>query len=209
MPFFLATLGVGRGGRLLLALPGLRRHGHSGHVHAHVHARAHSHAAGPAHGPAHGHAAAHAVQGPRHGVMAGLLQYMPEPHLIFSFLALLGALGNVFQRALRLPAGVSALGAGAIALLLDWLVIARLWRFVFRFTGTPASPLTSLLMDQAEAVTAFHNGRGIVRAVLDGRAVQLSAELIPEQSTLTVRVGDRMTIQDVDSDREHVRVSVQ
>lgn len=148
------------------------------------------------------------MQGPRHGVMTGLVHYMPEPHLIFSFLALFGAFGNVFQSALRLPAGPSALGAGAIALLLDWLVITRLWRFVFRFTGTPASPLTSLLLDQAEAVTAFHNGRGIVRAVLDGRAVQLSAELVAEQSTLSVRVGDRMTIQEVDPDREHVRVSV-
>ena len=48
----------------------------------------------------------------------------------------------------------------------------------------------------------------VARAVLDGRAVQLRAELLDDERTLTVRVGDRVTIEEVDPDRERVRVSL-
>ncbi|MGH7690166.1 MAG: hypothetical protein ACREN3_11225, partial [Gemmatimonadaceae bacterium] len=134
--------------------------------------------------------------------------YVPEPRVIFSALALLGAFGNVLQRGLRLPFWISALGGIAIAVLLEWLIVGRLWRLALRFTGEPTSPLTSLVMDQAEAVTAFRNGKGIVRAVLDGRTVQLRAELVSDERTLAVRVGDWMTIQEVDPGRERVLVSL-
>ncbi len=213
MSLFLATLGVGLGGLLLMALPGVRRHGRTGHARVRAHARTRGHAqaarhAGRTQGQGQGQAAHVSPQGSRHGLAAGLLHYMPEPHVVFGLLALFGAFGNVLQQALHLPFWISILGAGVIAVLLEWLVVARLWRLASKFTGEPASPLTSLVMDQAEAVTAFRNGKGIVRAVLDGRAVQLSAELVAEERTLTVRVGDRVTIQDVDPDRERVRVSL-
>ena len=224
MSFFLATLGLGLGGLLLMALPGMRRHGHVGHARARAHVRTHARSAarGQAHArgaaqakagtqaaPAHAHAAPSAAkQGPNHGLADGLLHYLPEPRVIFSVLALLGAFGNVLQRGVHLPFWTSVLGALAIAVVLEWLIVGRLWRLALRFTGAPASPLASLVLDQAEAVTAFRNGKGIVRAVLDGRTVQLSAELVPDERTLSVHVGDRMTIQEVDPDRERVRVSL-
>ena len=230
MSFFLATLGIGLGGLLLMALPGMRRHGHVAHARARTHVRAHARSAvrgqTRARGAAHANAGAHAPHasgapapapapapvaaphGPNHGLADGLLHYLPEPRVLFSVLALLGAFGNVLQRALHLPFWTSLLGGIVIALVVEWLIVGRLWRLALRFTGAPASPLASLVMDQAEAVTAFRNGKGIVRAVLDGRTVQLSAELVPNERTLSVHVGDRMTIQEVDPDRERVRVSL-
>jgi len=231
MSFFLATLGIGLGGLLLMALPGMRRHGHVGHARARTHVRAHARNAvrgqTRARGAAHANAGAHAAkaqapgapapapaapaaapQGLNHGLADGLLHHLPEPRVLFSVLALLGAFGNVLQHALHLPFWTSVLGAIVIALLVEWLIVGRLWRLALRFTGEPASPLASLVLDQAEAVTAFRNGKGIVRAVLDGRTVQLSAELVPDERTLAVHVGDRMTIQEVDPNRERVRVSL-
>jgi hypothetical protein len=199
MSFFMAALALGLGGLLLMALPGMRRHGRSGHARVHAHARGHAAARGGAR--AHGHAAAHAKADT-------VLRFVPEPHLLFSLLALFGAIGPVLQRTLRLPLAVSLVGAAGIAGVLEWLVVSRLWRLALRFTGEPASPLASLLMEPAEAVTPFRNGKGIVRAVLDARSVQLSAELVAEESGMPVRVGDRVTIQDVDPDRQRVWVSV-
>jgi len=63
-------------------------------------------------------------------------------------------------------------------------------------------------MDRAEAVTAFRNGKGIVSAVLDGRTVQLTAELVAGEKSMTVRVGDELVIQEVDPRRGRVRVSL-
>jgi hypothetical protein len=247
--FFLTMLGAGLGGLLLMALPGVRRHGHGararvrgqthggtrGHVRGHVRGHARSHARGQAHGQAqastrggaaaagaspqgaHGGAAAAAAQAhghvmPHHAsgraVADNVLHYLPEPRPIFSVLALFGAFGNLLQRTAHLPFGAAAAGAAVIAVGLEWTIVGRLWRSALRFAGTPSSPLASLLMEQAEAVTAFRNGKGIVRAVIDGRAVQLSAELVAEQSAMPVRVGDRVTIQDVDPEHERVRVSM-
>ena len=209
MSFFLAALGVGLGGLLLMAIPGLRRHGHTGHSRVHGHARgsARGHAA-KTHAPHAPDAGAGPHQGPSHAATNGLLHYLPEPRVVFSVLALLGAFGNALLRLLHLPFWSAALGGTAIAVLVEWAVVGRLWRLALRFTGEPASSLTALVMDEAEAVTAFRNGKGIVRAVLDGRAVQLSAELIADERAAAVRVGDRVTIQEVDPDREHVRVSL-
>jgi hypothetical protein len=220
MSFFLAALGIGLGGLLLMAIPGMRRHGHAGHARTRAHVRTHARARGQAHArgaaqaksgaqaaPAHaGHVVA--KQGPNHGLADGLLHYLPEPRAIFSVLALLGAFGNAALQLLHLPFAIAAVGAAAAAVVVEWAIVGRLWRLALRFTGEPASPLATLVMDQAEAVTAFRNGKGIVRAVLDGRAVQLSAELVADERALTVRVGDRVTIQEVDPDREHVRVSL-
>jgi hypothetical protein len=213
MSLFLATLGFGLGGLLLMALPGMRRHGRATHTRVHAKARApvRTHARSRANAAPHG-GQAHAVHAPQHApnhaFADGILHYVPEPHVIFSLLALFGAFGNVLQRTLHLPFGIAAPGAAVIALALEWLIVGRLWRLASRFTGEPASPLASLVMDQAEAVTAFRNGKGIVRAVLDGRTVQLSAELLDDERSLAVRVGDRVTIQEVDPDRERVRVSL-
>lgn len=235
MSFFLVTLCLGLGGLLLMALPGVRRHGHATHTrargqvargravaHASQHGRvgtraalhhAGGHGAKGAPAPQHATAARTAragqgVSGVGRSVADTLLRYMPEPRVIFSVLALFGAFGNVLVRTLHLPFWISTLVAAVAALLLEWLVVSRLWRVALKFTGEPTSPLDSLVMDRAEAVTTFRNGKGIVSAVIDGRAIQLSAELIAEDRELPVRVGEHVTIQEVDPDHERVRVSV-
>jgi hypothetical protein len=63
-------------------------------------------------------------------------------------------------------------------------------------------------MSEATAVTPFRGGRGVVSVVREGRLVQFSARLIEAQTSLPVRVGDRLRIEDVESARERVTVSV-
>jgi len=139
MSFFLATLGVGLGGLLLMALPGVRRHGHAGHVGAHRHAGHRSAATGQAKAGAPPVAHAQSTHAPR--AADGLLRHLPEPHVIFSVLALFGALGNVLQHALGLPLWIAACVAALVAGFLEWLIVARLWRLTLRFSGEPTSPL--------------------------------------------------------------------
>lgn len=233
MLVFLVPLCAGLGGLALMAVPALRRHGraakmraargrqlHTGrvaHGHAHTAARgtARSHAARSAAKPA--RVAAPKAGGHSHSVpgagrqpsrLDGVLHVVPEPRVVFTLLALFGAFGNVLEAALHLPVWAAALGALGIASALEWLVVGRLWRLTLGFGGEPSSPLEMLLMDRAQAVTPFHNGRGIVRVVRDGRSVQLAAELTPEQQHATIRVGDELTILEVDSEHERVVVSL-
>jgi hypothetical protein len=63
-------------------------------------------------------------------------------------------------------------------------------------------------LTEGEAVVPFRNGRGIISTVRDGRRVQLSASLRPDQQALPVRVGDRLLIEEVDAAHERVTVSI-
>jgi hypothetical protein len=94
------------------------------------------------------------------------------------------------------------------AALLERLVITPLWNLLFRFQGTPSSELTTLVLQEAEAVTPFRNGRGLVSVERDGRIVQFRAELAAEQARMPVRVGDKLTIESVDPTNERVTVAV-
>src|SRR5205823_5554059 len=94
------------------------------------------------------------------------------------------------------------------ALLLERFVVSPLWNFLFRFQGTPSSELTTLVLQEAEAVTSFHNGKGMVSVERDGRVVQFRAELAGEQANVPVRVGDKLCIEAVDSEKERVTVSI-
>lgn len=235
MSVFMVALVVGLAGLVLMALPAMRRGhggrahggrgrgrgGHAGRGHAGrgaAAARGHGAAAGGhagrgalARGGAHGHAAHNhgAPHGQHNASVAGsLLGYFPEPRLVFTVLALFGAFGNLLERAPGVPGWGAVIGALAIAVVLEWLVVGRLWRFVFGFGGEASSPLEGLVMDHAEAVTPFRNGRGIVRVVRDGRAVQLTGELAPDARNAQVGVGDRLTIEEVDTERERVVVSL-
>src|SRR5262249_5701330 len=95
-----------------------------------------------------------------------------------------------------------------VAVGLEAAIVAPLFRFTLRFQGRPSSPLTTLVLETGEAVTAFRNGKGIVQVVRDGRMVQLAARLNPAQKDLPVRVGDTLRIEDVDAENERVTVSV-
>lgn len=219
MTFFLIVMCVGLVGLVAMALPGLFHHGLTGHGHAttHLHGAGphvahHGHAAvPPAHAGTHaGHASGHAAHG-SHAVHTGgksLAHLIPEPRLIFSFLALYGAFGNALVGLSLASVWFAALVALLPALLVERYLLAPLWKLAFRFQGQPSSPMPALLLEEAQAVTPFRNGKGMVRVVRDGRSVQLSARLIEGQSTLPVRVGDRLRIEDVDPEKERVTVSL-
>ena len=83
-----------------------------------------------------------------------------------------------------------------------------LWNALIHAEGQPSAPLEELVMDEAEAVTPFTNGRGIVQVVRDGRLVQFSAHLPAEQATMPVRVGDKLRVEDVDAEKERLTVTL-
>jgi hypothetical protein len=218
MTFFLIVMCVGLVGLVAMALPGLFHHGLTGHGHAttHLHGAGphvahHGHAAPPpSHAGTHaGHAGGHAAHG-GHAVHAGksLAHLIPEPRLIFSFLALYGAFGNALVGLSLAPVWLAVLVALLPALLVERYLLQPLWSLAFRFQGQPSSPFPALLLEEAHAVTPFRNGKGLVRVVRDGRSVQLSARLVEAQSALPVRVGDRLRIEEVDPEKERVTVSL-
>ena len=94
------------------------------------------------------------------------------------------------------------------AVLLERLALTPLWNLLLGFQGKPCTPIEHLVMSEAEAVTPFRNGKGIVRVVRDGRDVQFSAQLPPSQAAIPVRVGDKMRIEEVEPDGEHLKVSL-
>ena len=229
MSIFVVAVVVGLIGLGVMALPGLSRHGHGhslkGHVgHGAGHAPVgHAGVAGKLHAPklphgVHSPHLPHGVHGPHglptgqaagHGIGHALSGFaaklVPEPRSILSILTLFGASGMVIEDLSRLSVGLVALVALAPALFLEWAVVGRLWKALLRFQGRPASPMEALLLEEAEAVTAFRNGKGFVRVIRDGRAVQLVARLAPGQPELPIRVGDRLRISDVDPQMERIR----
>jgi hypothetical protein len=190
--------------------------GHGAAAHHGLGAHAGGHAA---------HAGAHAVHAGAHGPHAGASgpsrelvpadaahgrnwRFIPSPRAIFSVLALYGAFGNALVHAAHLGMVIASLVAVAPALLVEQLVVKRVWNLVFRFQGVASSPLEALIFADALAVVPFRNGRGLVSTVRDGRSVQLVAELRKDQAMLPVKVGARLRIEDVDASRERVTVSV-
>lgn len=211
MLFFLVAMCVGLVGLGVMAVPGLSHHGHVGHpgsLHmAHGHGSL-SHASHPGH-PVAAHPGAHASSHSAHASDSGqsLLRLVPTPRTIFSVLALYGAFGNLLALTFASP-WLAALLALVPALLVERFLLAPLWKLAFRFQGQPSSPFPALLMEQAHAVTAFHNGKGMVQVIRDGRSVQLSARLVEGQSLLRVRVGDTLRIEEIDPEHERVIVSL-
>ena len=224
---------VGLVGLLLMAMPAFGRHGHGAHG-AHGGHVAHGGRAllgrggagarlgggGRAAGAAKtalvagtaGAAASAAGEAtdllPADGAASRLLRWIPSPRAVCSVLALYGAFGNALVHAghLRLP--TAALAAALPALLVEHFVVRPVWNLVFRFQAPPSSPLSTLLLSEAQAVVPFRNGKGMVSVVRDGRVVQLAASLRDDQRALSIRVGDRLRVEDVDAQRERVTVSV-
>jgi hypothetical protein len=218
---FLILMVVGLVGLVVMAIPAFA-HGHA--------LSGHGLAQGTGHGVAGHGVAGHGVAG-HAGVRAGAVthdgvrgaaqllipadpahqsgwRFLPSPRAVFSVLALYGAFGNAAVRAVHLSPVPAALLAMLPALLVEWALVRPLWNLVFRFQASESTPLEQLALNAAEAVVPFRNGRGIISTVRDGRRVQLSACLRSDQSTLPVRVGDRLLIEDVDAAKERVTVSV-
>jgi hypothetical protein len=136
------------------------------------------------------------------------LRFLLSPRIVFSLLALYGAFGNALEHTLHLRPMVTAFAAVLPALLVERFAVSPLWNLAFRFQGQPSSSLGALVLEEAKAVTPFRNGRGVVAVVRDGRMVQFSARLVERQSPAQVGVGDRLLVEDVDSGRERLTVSV-
>jgi len=134
--------------------------------------------------------------------------FLPSPRAVFSVLALYGAFGNACAHALHLSPLMAALTAVLPAVIVEGLMVRPLWRLLFRVQGAECSPLEQLVLAEAEAVTPFRNGRGMISTVRDGRRVQLAAALREDQRQMAVKVGDRLTIEDVDAARERVTVTL-
>lgn len=218
---FVTMMILGLVGLLLMALPGLGRHGHAapgahgiaqgGGAHGSLHAG--THAAGTG-GAAHGHAAPVQIGKSAGQAASGdptawsAVRLIPSPHTLFTLLALVGAFGQALEKLAHLPAWAAVVAALVPSLLIELYAVKPLWDLLFRFQGVPSRSLHVLLLTEAEAVTAFRNGKGIVRVVHDGRLVQLSARLCEKQAALPVQVGDRVCIEEIDPRTERAVVSL-
>lgn len=217
MSYFIIAMAIGLAGLVMLALPGLLR-GHLGFAGHHIPSGAHAAGhilPGSAQGAAHaGVQTLHPVGAGPHSTQSGnsasnwLSGLIPSPRAIFSLLALYGAFGNALEKAAHLPVIMAALLAVVPAVLIEKMVVKPIWNLIFQSQGDPSSPIEMLLLEDAEAVTPFRNGKGVVSVVRDGRMVQFSAELLPDQNSLPIRVGDRLRVENVDSHREKLMVSI-
>jgi hypothetical protein len=142
------------------------------------------------------------------GGSSGWVRLIPSPRAVFSVLALYGAFGNALAQAAHLPMLVAALVALVPTIAIERFAVTPLWNLLFRFQGQPSAPLEELIFDEATAVTPFRNGRGLISVVREGRLVQFSARLRPDQATIPVKVGARLRVEDVDARQERLTVSV-
>jgi hypothetical protein len=209
MSTFLALTIIGLFGMVLMAIPGLNRHGHGGIL-------PHGHGLGNA---GHiGHTGSALARGGHAPHSAGskeaangstlLSRLIPSPRVIFSLITAYGAFGYALVGAAHLSPALVAWVALVPALLLQRFALEPMWQAMLQFQGTPCAPLTEMVMSEAVAVTPFRNGKGIVQIVREGREVQFSARLQDQQATMPVRVGDRLMVEEVDDVHERVVVSV-
>lgn len=226
MTVFLALMAAGLTGLLVMAIPAFGRHGgigtphglgaaghsglHLGPAHGAIHAGGAAQGAIHAGGAAIGHTLTAAGKGAAKSAAssASSLRFLPSPRMVFSLLALYGAFGNVLNGSLHLAMPIAAVLAIVPAALLEKFAVTPLWNTMLGAQGVPSSPLEALTLCEGEAVTPFRNGKGIVAMERDGRLVQFSAQLLPEQAHLPVRVGDRLRVEEVDAARERMTVTL-
>jgi hypothetical protein len=126
--------------------------------------------------------------------------------MIFSLLALYGAFG------LALEPHIGPLLAACLALppaaAIERFVVTPLWNMMFKLEGKTNSPMEALVMSEAEAVTPFRNGKGVVSVEKDGRLVQFCAHLPEAQANMPIQVGDKLRIEEVDAANERVIVTL-
>jgi hypothetical protein len=218
---FLILMVIGLVGLAMMAIPAFARHGTAPPTQAHAGALGHH--AGGGHLPPHGAAQGHAPVRPTTAIdsavsqemlpaadaaPSGIVRWLPSPRAVFTGLALYGAFANALVDAFHRSPLVAALAAVLPTLLVERFVVRPVWNLVFRFQGRPSASLDQLILADAVAVVPFRNGRGIVSTRREGRVVQLAARLCDEQAMLSVKVGDRLRIEEVDARHERVTVSV-
>jgi hypothetical protein len=119
-----------------------------------------------------------------------------------------GGIGLGLTRGAHLSETFAAILAILPAALVEKYAVAPYWNMLMTFEGIPSSPLEELTFSEAEAVTPFRNGKGMVSVNRDGRAVQFRATLPDDQCSIPVRVGDKLRIEQVDAEHERVTVSL-
>ncbi len=192
---------------------GMHVGGHGG-AHGVGHGGAHGGSHGAAHGGAHGHSSAqghgHSHQ---HSQQSASSRFSPllsmlSPRVFFSVMLGFGAAGILGHKAIHEPElMILALLCG---LAFEMVLFRPTWNLVFRFASRPARTLESIVAEEATAVTGFDaNGNGLVSLDLDGQFRQLLAHLNEEsrQSGHRVRVGDRLFVENVDTQKNSCVVS--
>ena len=219
MTTFLMLMVFGLVGMVLMALPGLMGHGHGDISHGtnDFHGEllgVHTHSLGDVHSidatihHAGDHSGDHLGQDATNDSF-NLMRYIPSPRIIFTLLTFYGAFGYGLMGTAHLSASLAAWWAILPAFLLERFAARPIWKALMKLEGIPDSPLESLTFGDAEAVTAFRNGKGMVSVEKDGRTLQLTAQLTENQMLHPVRVGDKLRVEAVDSEHEKVTVSIQ
>ena len=205
MSVFLLMMIVGMTGMLLMALPGLLHTGHAGHSGTHDF---HTDMPTVAHTVSAGHGAHIGQQGIGANADMNWMRFLPSPRVVFSIMALWGAFGHILRETLHQASPIAG-GIGLVcALVVNHIAIRPLWKSLMKLEGIPSSPLEKLILSEAEAVTPFRNGRGVVAVERDGRTVQFTASLPDKESGRLIRVGDRLQIESVDEANERVTVTI-
>ena len=217
MSAFLVVMLIGIVGLVLMAIPGLNRHGHSiqaaGHGAAHGLGHSAPHTAGThvgtrSSGSTSVSGAGGAAKDALPSSLAGMLRWIPSPRMVFSLMTLYGGFGIALADGAHVSKILAALLAILPAALIERFAVTPCWNMLMTFEGIPSSPLEELTFQEAEAVTPFRNGKGMVSVNRDGREVQFRATLPDDQSSMPVRVGDKLRIEQVDAEHERVTVSL-
>ncbi len=208
MSVFITLLVIGLAGLVFMAIPAFGHHAQIGHGASHAgHIAPHAGHAPTTAPHTHTVPAPHGQQGDAGtGAFLGLL---PSPRTLFSLLTFYGAFGNLFQQYFHLTMGISALLATLPAYLIERCVATPLWNLLIGFAAEPAQPMQSLLLKEAEAVSHFTNGKGMVKVIHDEREVQFLAQLSPEQANIPISVGTKLRIEEVNTEKERLTVRLE
>ena len=164
-------------------------HAGDGHAHDHSHHDHGSHAHGPA------------------SRVMPLLSWL-SPRVLFSVLLGFGAAGVLGRKAIAEPWMFALAIFCGVAF--ELAIFRPVWNFVFRFASRPARTLESAVCEEARAVTSFDSsGHGLISIDLDGQVVQVLGRLsaIARQAGLRVHSGDRLFVEDVDTQKNSCTVS--
>jgi hypothetical protein len=132
-----------------------------------------------------------------------------SPRTLFSVALGLGTAGVVLRPVFG---GILLFGAAlAAGIAFERILVAPIWKFLFRFESRPALTLESAEGGEATAVSTFdENGQGLISIDLDGQNVQLLGTLrsADRELRVPVRVGTKLIVVDVDPARNRCIVSV-
>jgi hypothetical protein len=212
MSVYLISLILGVGGLLAMAASGLGRHGPGGGSHGTTGHAGHvgGHAPGGGHGVAHGgHAASQSHGHVAGGVSHAAMWLLMSPRFLFAGLLGFGLVGVMLQS--WLGGTVLLLAAIAGAIVVERILVNPLWKLALRFASNPATTLDGAIESDAVAVSNFdRNGQGIIAVEVDGHVQQVLATLTAADRAAgaRVRAGQRVRIEEVDSERQRCSVSL-